>query len=36
MKSNPSNNTARDYTVRIPLDMFQFTEVDGKTWPVAF
>ena len=25
-----------DYTIRIPLDMFQYTEADGKTWPVSF
>jgi hypothetical protein len=31
-----ANNTENEYAVRIPLDMFQYTESDGKTWPVAF
>jgi hypothetical protein len=36
MKSKQYNYTANDYTIRIPLDMFHFTQLDGKTWPVAF
>ena len=24
------------YTIRIPLQMIQLTEPDGKTWPLAF
>ena len=36
MKPKPSVYTTNDYTKRIPLDMFQFTERDGRTWPVAF
>jgi len=31
-----NQNTADDYTIRIPLDMMQYTESDGKAWPVAF
>jgi len=31
-----NQNTDNNYTIRIPLDMFQYTEADGKTWPVAF
>lgn len=31
-----STKTENDFTIRIPLDMMQFTEADGKTWPVAF
>ena len=33
---NLSGNTDYGFAIRIPLDMFQYTEVDGKTWPVAF
>ena len=36
MQPRQTNNTSNDYTIRIPLDMFHFTQVDGKTWPVAF
>ena len=25
-----------DYMIRIPLKMIQYTEEDGKTWPLAF
>ena len=34
LRINENNNYA--YAIRIPLDMFQYTEADGKTWPVAF
>ena len=36
MNLNLSGNTDYGFVIRIPLDMFQYTEVDGKTWPVAF
>ena len=36
MEYRTRGNTENDYTIRIPLDMFQFTEADGRTWPVAF
>jgi hypothetical protein len=36
MGSRTSDNKEYAYTIRIPLDMFQYTEADGKTWPVAF
>jgi hypothetical protein len=36
MDSRTSGNKDYAYTIRIPLDMFQYTEADGKTWPVAF
>jgi hypothetical protein len=36
MGSRTSDNKDYAYTIRIPLDMFQYTEADGKTWPVAF
>lgn len=25
-----------DFAIRIPLEMYQYTEVNGQTWPVAF
>ena len=25
-----------DFTIRIPLDMMQYTDTNGTTWPVAF
>ena len=27
---------SNDFTIRIPLDMLQYTEADGKTWPLSF
>ena len=36
MKPKSNAYSTSDYTMRIPLDMFQYTEVDGKTWPVTF
>ena len=36
MGSNIKVSAENDYAIRIPLDMFQFTGADGKTWPVAF
>ena len=35
---NISNQTAisDNFTIRIPLDMMQYTEASGTTWPVAF
>jgi hypothetical protein len=30
------NNKGSDFTIRIPLKMFQVTEPDGKAWPIAF
>jgi len=36
MDSNIRIDSKKDYAIRIPLDMFQFTGADGKTWPVAF
>jgi hypothetical protein len=36
MDSKMSVASKDDFTIRIPLDMFQYTEADGKTWPVAF
>ena len=36
MGSRTSDNNNYAYAIRIPLDMFQYTEADGKTWPVAF
>jgi len=32
---NP-HHAENDFNIRIPLRMLQLTEVDGKTWPVAF
>ena len=26
----------QDYAIRIPLDMYQFTDKRGQTWPVAY
>jgi len=36
MDSIRANYSEKDFTIRVPLDMFQYTEADGKTWPVAF
>ena len=36
MDLNIKVSVENDYAIRIPLDMFQFTGADGKTWPVAF
>ena len=36
MATRIHNSTQNDYSIRIPLDMFQYTESNGKTWPVAF
>ena len=36
MGSRMSDKFNSNYTVRVPLDMFQYTEADGKTYPVAF
>jgi len=36
MDSISKRRNQDDYTIRIPLDMLQFTERDGRTWPVAF
>ena len=26
----------QDYAIRVPLDMYQFTDKNGTVWPVAF
>jgi hypothetical protein len=36
MDSITNNNGENAFTIRIPLDMFQYTKTDGRTWPVAF
>lgn len=36
MDSKTNNYTETDFAIRIPLDMFQYTGADGRTWPVAF
>ena len=28
--------TDENFAIRVPLNMVQFTDVEGKTWPVAF
>lgn len=25
-----------NYTIRVPIDMIQFTDSEGKAWPIAF
>jgi len=36
MQPRQSNQASNEFTIRIPLDMFHFTQRDGRTWPVAF
>jgi hypothetical protein len=36
MDSRTANDIDKDFTLRIPLDMIQYTAADGRTWPVAF
>ena len=36
MDSRRNIKMDNNYAIRIPLDMFQYTEADGNTWPVAF
>jgi hypothetical protein len=36
MDTNICNNTENDFTIRVPLDMLQYTAADGKTYPISF
>ena len=36
MGTKHNNSTENDYTIRVPLDMFQYTEASGKTYPISF
>jgi len=36
MKSGLCETAANDYAIRIPLDMIQLTDHEGKAWPLAF
>lgn len=36
MDYKTAKNADDGFAIRIPLDMMQYTEVNGKTWPAAF